>query len=255
VIVVEVILISIVLLWCGSFFYNFSYFFNSKDSEIDFIFKGLKSFDQAENNLSILESLTGKSQVKAAKRIAYYKKNARLTKRKFSYYRDYIDPYFLRVYLNEFVDYKKNISVFKKLDSPIKFHFIIICISLILLMVALDIYFFYKIGLAAIFPIVFFLFLGFIIFFFLIRVNYVIFYLVVDGLLILFKKDRGKLGKNIALLDFISSKRIYGRSSGTVISSYGAVGYSGVSSFSGGGSSFGGFGGGSFGGGGAGGSW
>ena len=87
---------------------------------------------------------------------------------------------------------------------------------------------------------------------YLVKVNYIILLLSVDGMLMLFGKERDRLYRNIVILDELT-KGWWGGSSrggGMVIGASGGISYSGGS-----GGSFGGFGGGSFGGGGAGGSW
>lgn len=250
-----IISVFISILWLASFVYNISFFYFGKDSELDTVFNNTKSFKQASAKIIILEKELGKDLSKTKKSLAYYLDNAKRTRRKFKYYRDYIEPSFLKLYLSTVKKEKRNYEAWKRLDSPIRFHFISICIALLLLVVALSIYFFYELGIVALFPVLFLLFFGIIIFFLLVRINYVIFYLIVDAFLILLKKDRGRLSKNIVLLDFISSKATYGHTGGSTISGGGVYssmggGFGGVGS-----GSFGGFGGGSFGGGGAGGSW
>ncbi|MGB0888335.1 MAG: hypothetical protein ACPGSL_09450 [Vicingaceae bacterium] len=250
--VVLAIIIFTVGIWLVSFLYNIFYFYNSNDSELDTLFINLsKTFDEARDKFSILEKIKQREYKSAKKKLAFYEENARRTRRKYTYYSDKIEPFFLSMIIgNEGSQFK---SCWKLLDKPIKFHYIILYVFLIIvaLFILLLLIFsagFFAIPLFLLVAVLFWRFSNFVINF-----NFVLFYLLLDGILIVLKQDRGKLYKNIGLLGVINSKCL---GSGSRANGYGmaAGGVIAYTSF-GNSSDFGGFGGGDFGGGGAGGDW
>jgi hypothetical protein len=247
-----IVLFITIFVWLISFLYNVFYFYNSNDSELDTLFINLsKTFEEARDKFSSLENIKQREYKSARKKLAFYEYNARRTRRKYTYYSDKIEPFYLRVIIGNKGSQFKN--CWKLLDKPVKFHYIILYVFLIIvaLFILLLLIFsagFFAIPLFLLVAVLFWRFSNFVINF-----NFVLFYLLLDGILIVFKQDRGKLYKNIGLLGVINSKCLgsgsrangYGMAAGGVIA-YTSFGDSG---------DFGGFGGGDFGGGGAGGSW
>ena len=251
-IIILCILLSLFVLWVLSFCYNIHYFFSSNDSELDTVFiNNSKTFEEASLKLNILEKYVGRQLKKPKKILKYYENNARKTNRKYQYYASYIEPSFVKIFIN-----KKKGSTFKicwsLLDKPIKYHYINIYIFLTLIVIIVTVILIDSYGFYSILIILFWVGLLLRLYNYIIQLNLIFFYILLDGILILFKQDRGKLMKNVALLDLMT-KSWFGakRNNAYVI---GAVGVSMYDGF-GGGSGFDGFGGGSFGGGGAGGSW
>ena len=80
-------------LWLISFFYNSYYFFKHDDTPLDSVFINLSNtFEEAHDNLTILEKEMGATLKTARNRLRFYEKNARLTRRKYRYYVPYIEP-------------------------------------------------------------------------------------------------------------------------------------------------------------------
>lgn len=239
------------LLWLISFIYNCIHFFRHDDSEIDSVFiNKSKTFSEAKEKLIILGNHTKKEFKSAHRKLSFYENNAKKTRRKYAYYSDKIEPFFLKVLVGKRGSLFKN--CWRLLDTSVKFHYLflyaVLAIVLVVVIVALIASFsFYAIPLFLLVLIFFIRFSGFII-----KLNFVFFYLLLDGILIIFKQDRGNLYKNIALLGVINSRWL-GSNSGNsyVLAAGGAIAYNDF----GGNGDFGGFGGGDFGGGGAGGSW
>jgi len=247
----EIIIYLLILLWIISFSYNTYYFFTQEDTELDTVFVNLsKTFEEAYQKLDILEGILGKSLSYSRKRLSFYENNARKTRRKYRYYADYIEPSMVKLFIG------KEGSLFKKcwkeLDEPVRYHYINLYIVLILILVVSIVAILFTMGWWGILLI--FMMAGLILrtYNFIIRLNFIFFYILLDGILIAFKQDRGKLMKNVALIQLMTSSWFGSKNGGGYV-----VGAAGVASFGGysSGGSFGGFGGGSFGGGGAGGSW
>lgn len=256
---VEKILFVISLgLWTGSFIYSLVFYLRSKDNLFDSIYINYsKSFEEAKKKLNLLEKVIKEDLSGVKKKLSKYEENAQRTKRKYSHYSHYIEPALVRLYINA-RDKEVPISrcIWRVLDYPMKAHVIVLCIASTVAFSSF-LFFLYSvlgpIGLVilGIISTAFFI----VAFFVILRLNFVIFYLIVDGLLILFKKQRGKLSKNVKFFNALSARRTYGHSGGMVIAAAGVSSFGGGGFSGGGGGSFGGFGGGSFGGGGAGGSW
>jgi hypothetical protein len=239
--------------WLISFGYNIYFFFKHNDTELDTVFHNKsKTFKECYEKLEILEKELNEDLSSSKRILAKYEDNSKRTKRKFLHFSYLIEPSLVKIFLKAKKDENEELSVWKLLDKPIRFHYINICVALGLLIVAYSTFLFLHFGPIGILPLVlgliFFLFL----YLFVIRLNYLLLYLIIDGILIIFKQDRGRLSKNVILLGQLTNS---GQNSGYVVSSSGYSSYGGFSSggFDAGG--FGGFGGGSFGGGGAGGSW
>ena len=245
------ILLFFIALWVISFSYNIFYFFKNNDSEEDTIFINLsKTFEEAHLKLNILEKVVGRDLSKPRKKLKFYEDNARKTRRKYKYYADKIEPAYVKMFVG------KKGSRFKKcwkhLAKPVKYHYINIyvfigLVSLFFVLVAIA-----GMGWSSIIFIIVLLACLLRLYNFLIKINFILFFIFIDLILIIFKQDRGKLMKNVALLELMTIGW-FGSSSNKALV-YGAAGASIYSGYSGG-SDFGGFGGGSFGGGGAGGSW
>jgi hypothetical protein len=250
--ILGIIFLLITVLWWFSFIYNSIYFFKSNDSEVDTVFLNkTKTFDEARNSLKTLEKHLEKKFSSSHEKINFYESNAKMTRRKFTYYSEKIEPFFLKMLIGG--KGKLFSNCWELLEQPIKFHFIILyaflgIIALLVFGVIIASFNFHSIILLILAVIFFFRLSNFII-----KLNFVIFYLLIDGLLIISKQDRGRLYKNIALLSVINSKWIGGlnRNNDYALAAGGIVAYNSY----GAGSDFGGFGGGSFGGGGAGGDW
>lgn len=247
-----IIFLFIIVLWWVSFLYNSIHFFKSDDSDVDSVFfNKSKTFDEARKGLRILENHLKREFKSAHNKINFYENNAKKTRRKYSYYSDKVEPFFLKVIIpNEGTLFK---NCWKLLDRPIKFHYLLLYTFLLIVFSLIAIVIISPFQLYSI--LIFLLFVAFFLRFssFIIKLNFILFYLFLDGILILFKQDRGRLYKNIALLSVINSKWLGNLNSGNGY----AIGAGGIVAYNsfGDGSGFGGFGGGDFGGGGAGGEW
>lgn len=239
-------------LWLLSFFYNLYYFATVKQEEIDKVFLNkTKTFEEAKSDLTLLGNYLKKDFSAQKEKISFYENNALRTRRKYHYYQEYIEPFFIKSYLGIDRSYKR---LYKSLDGPVRLFLIsftilsiLLALLIALLAVAVILYSSFLIGF------VLFIFgLGFLIRFYhlIIKLNYLALFLLVDGVLILLKRERGRLYKNIKILDVLTHGWWNTNKNGVLISGLGASAYSGS-----GGDDFGGFGGGDFGGGGAGGSW
>lgn len=255
---VENILFVISLgLWTGSFIFSLVFYLRSKDSPFDSIYINYsKSFEEAKNKLNLLEQTIKEDLSSVKKRLSKYEENALRRKRKYIHYSQYIEPALVRLYINS-RDKEISISrcVWRVLDYPMRAHVVVLCIASTIAFLSFLFFLYSVLGLTGVIILGILSTAFFIVAFFVIlRLNFVIFYIIVDGILILFNKDRGKLSKNVKFFNSLSARRTHGHSGGMVIAAAGVSSFGG-SGFSGGGGSFGGFGGGSFGGGGAGGSW
>ncbi len=239
------------LLWIASFLYNIIYFFRNEDQEIDKIFFNKdKTFEEAFEDLETLEKYLNRELLGARKKLKFYHNNALRTRRKYNYYSEYIEPGYTKIYIGSDQSFKFCWSL---LDTTVKFHYAIISIlfiaiglaicgiAVILLLYSKSILIIVSLVLALAFLLKFFNFI--------IKLNYLLFFILIDWILIVFNQERGRLYRNLAILDVMTANFWGSDQSGILI------GGAGISSFSSGGGSFGGFGGGSFGGGGAGGSW
>lgn len=247
------IVLSLIAFWMFVVIYNILFFVNAPSSPFDSFFISKKSFADALKDVELLNKIKGKRFVKIKDKIEFYYQNARITRRKYSYYREKIEPVLHKIYFENNAGFK---YCFSRLDLPLKIFFILIVSFFIFGIFALLTFLIHsfaenKNGWVILFTIVFIAFL--IKFYnFLFRANYLILYGVVELFLYLTKSDRGRFNKNYAILDLLTDS-LWGTNNygGIVLSSGGTSSFSGGSS----GGGFGGFGGGSFGGGGAGGSW
>jgi uncharacterized membrane protein YgcG len=234
-----------------SFLHNLYFFWNVKHLEVDKIFLNeTKSFEEAISDITLLENYLKKDFKKQKERIAFYENNALRTKRKYFYYQDYIEPFFTKAFLGS---KRKKKELYYNLDKPVQgflIGFTVISILLLVLTIILGAFAIYNgdfvfgislwiIGLGVVVRL----------YNFIIKLNYLLLLLMIDGILILFKKERGRLYKNINILDILTKGWWNSRGKAIMIGGTGSTSYS---SFGGGG--FGGVGGGSVGGGGAGGS-
>lgn len=243
----------LITLWVVSFLYNIYYFFKNDDTELDTVFINLsKTFEESHIKLNILEKILGRSLIVPRKKITFYENNARKTRRKYRYFSSYIEPGFVKIFVGRLGSTFK--KCWKNLDAPVRYHYINIYIFIGLLALFSIIFFFAIFGFYAILFLIFIAVFMLRLYNFIIKINFILFYILLDGILIIFKQDRGKLMKNVALLELMTNGWFGDKRRGSYV--VGAAGVAIYSSFGGGGAGgFGGFGGGSFGGGGAGGSW
>ncbi|MEQ8624242.1 MAG: hypothetical protein RJQ00_05290 [Vicingaceae bacterium] len=239
-------------LWSISFIYNIFYFLNKSCTPLDkACFNKSRSFEEALEDLSQLEIIKKKKFNSARQKILFYENNAKLTKRKYLYYADRIEEGFIKLYLGKFLSKK---DVFKKLDQPVRIHFIFLFIfsGLVLLLFitifTLSTIINFGLGLFMVGSILTAAYIRF--FIYIISINCAFFYGLMNLILYLTKVDRSKLFKNTGILNFLTKNWSGFNTENMVI---GAAAVGSFHSYSG--SGFGGFGGGSFGGGGAGGSW
>lgn len=250
---IQIVLISLLSIWLLSFIYSISYFLKNKPNSLDLAFHNQsKTFDEARNDLTILEKFKKKEFNSAKRKIDFYEENARLTKRKYIYYAERIEVGYIGLFLGRTISRK---DVFNKLDKPVKLHFIFILgliISFALLSISV---FLFKViytpseWLIVTFSVIILILVKFYIYF--ISINCALYYIFLNLILYLAKVDRSKLFKNTAILDFLTknwrgfdhSGMLIGAAAVGSFHSYGGNGYGGD------------FAGGSFGGGGAGGSW
>lgn len=242
----------LIVLWFISFFYNVFYFLFKKSGPIDkACFNKSRSFKEALEDLSQLESIKNKRFNSARQKILFYEDNAKLTRRKYLYYADRIEEGYIRLYLGNFLSKR---DVFKKLDLPVKIHFsfvLIFCGIVLFLFVALFILYAilnFNILLLLIGSTLTLIYVYF--FIYIISLNCAFFYGLINLILYLARVDRSRLFRNTGFLDFMTKNWSGFNTENLVI---GAASVGSFHSYSGDG--FGGFGGGSFGGGGAGGSW
>lgn len=226
---------------------NLIYYLQRKDTDEDRIFDDRNySYEEVKLRLNLLEQHIKRKISGAYQKLEFYYNNSLKTRRKFSYYAQHIEPSLLRIYLKHKGGTLRN--SWKTLDYPIRMHFlflllITISIGLFGLIVLIYASFIDPINIAFIFTLLVFVFMVYRFFFVM---NLFIFHIIIDGILMIFSRNRAGLNRNITILNVI----IKGRGAavgGFTIASIGTSNYSS--------SDFGGFGGGSFGGGGAGGSW
>ncbi len=111
-------------IWIISLCYNLIYFITTKSDEFDgAFFNKSRGFPEALDDLHFLEKGLGRQFNSARNKIHFYKKNAELTRRKYSYYSDKIEDGFIRLYLGRFLTKRE---VFDKLDKPVRWHFLIV---------------------------------------------------------------------------------------------------------------------------------
>lgn len=231
---------------------NIIYFLANNPSEMEkAFFNKSRTFREAIDDLDILEKIKSKKFNSARNKIAFYEENARITKRKYLYYADRIEEGYVRLFLGKFLSKR---DVFKKLDAPVKWHFLFVLAFCAIILLAITVCFLI-IAISHFHWLLFFvgcmlLYTCLRFFVYIISFNCAVFYGIINLILYLFGTDRSKLFKNTGILDFLTSKWRAFNTQDMVI---GAATIGSLHSFSGGG--FGGFGGGSFGGGGAGGSW
>ncbi|PCJ23838.1 MAG: hypothetical protein COA97_10985 [Flavobacteriales bacterium] len=254
ILIVEYQYFSIVLSFQHSTLNNFNiyYFFKNDDTELDTVFINLtKTFKEAHENLNVLEKNVGRNLKGARNKLKFYENNAKKTRRKYKYYSKYIEPSLVKIFVGKGAGlYKK---CWKHLANPVKYHYINIYVALGLAALIVIVMLFLSLGFWAFLVILFFIGMMLRLYNFIVKANFLFFYILLDLILIVFKQDRGKLMKNVGLLELMTSGWFGGRSYGGYV--IGAVGVAAYSGFGSGGGGFGGFGGGSFGGGGAGGSW
>ena len=246
-----VLLWVVAAIWVFSLGYNLYYFLSTENTRLDSIFfNKAKSFEEALQDLAALEEEMSRQFNFARDKINFYYKNAKQTKREYKYYSSYVEGGFVKLYLGET---STKLEVINKLDPTVKIHFLFILFCTVLAGIIGFICFvlvgFSSFNLSLIAAGIFLALLFVHFFRNIIYINYLLFFILVDVVLIIVGKERGKLYRNLGIIEFLTRKWSGSVSGGVV------VGASGVTGFSGGSGGFGGFGGGSFGGGGAGGSW
>lgn len=243
----------LIALWWISFLYSCYFFFKEDDTESDGIFfNRTRTFEEAHEKLSTLEKVMDKEFKSARKILKKYEENAKKTRRKYSYYKSYIEPSLIKMFVGKGSDLFKR--CWQLLDKPIQYHYINIYIFIALFSLFISLLFIVGFGLYSLLALPLLIILILRMYNFIIKINFLFFYILLDGILILFKQDRGKLSKNVALLELMTTGWFGNKRRAYVIGAAGIAAYSG--SIGGGYSGdFGGFGGGDFGGGGAGGSW
>lgn len=239
-------------IWVVSLCNNLIYFITTKSDEFDSaFFNKTRSFSEALDDLHYLEKGLNKQFNSARNKIHFYKRNADLTRRKYSYYADKIEDGFIRLYLSQYLTKKE---VFSKLDRPVRWHFNLVFVFVGIIIGALILYSGYLVffdfnPITILINSVIAAFCVYI-YMYIVSLNMLFFYFLVNFILYVLQIDCSKLYKNLGIMNFLT-KNWSGFNGGGMAIGAGAVG----SFHSYGGDGFGGYGGGSFGGGGAGGSW
>lgn len=240
-----------IAVWVISLCGNLIYFLFAKSDELDRIFFNKESsFSEALDDLHFLEKKLDCQFNSARNKILFYRKNAELTRRKYSYYADKIEDGFIQLYIGHSLTKKE---IFSKLDQPVRWHFLLVFSFIISIISSTILYLgfilLFEFSINAIIINVFIVLLCFFFYVYIISINALFFYAVINFIMYSLGLDRSKLYKNIGILQFLTKNWSELGASNAV----GARTVGDGNTYSG--SMFGGYRGGSFGGGGAGGSW